>query len=535
VRSAFVRSLPRSIACAALVACALATARAADGQRASVDASALDGLVVLSGGRLKPFPTLAREEVRHIVNARRFLGQDPTETYLSVLFESEKWLAMKCLPPDRTSRAIFAGDLLSPNEVLEFWDARLAAFRDMQKPGADQAHGALEQERARLQALWDEIEPLYSRADAVRTAAADLRVIPDTGPGGTEGEWLTEDEARAAIGKGAAALAPAVDALAALKKAYAERDGAAFDDAARALKGAQRSIAAESGRAILSEAMLRFENLYYAVDFRAIGLALFVAATIVYLMAGLLRCRMCGLGAAALFGTGIAWTTWIVAGHTAIAGRLPLKNLHEVYLVVLFFVPLIGLVLRTTLGSTLYLGVAAALTALGFTGALFLPPDGYAIAPLVAILHSPWREIHILTIMLSYAIFLVAFGLHVAFLVAAARSARGTDGALLYSPVAEDLHRNAVLTVGWGFLFLTVGIATGAAWANSSWGRYWGWDPKEVWATVAWLIYAVLLHLRVFFKTRREVLAALNVLGFAAIIFTYFGVTYLLSGLHAYR
>jgi ABC-type transport system involved in cytochrome c biogenesis permease subunit len=176
--------------------------------------------------------------------------------------------------------------------------------------------------------------------------------------------------------------------------------------------------------------------------------------------------------------------------------------------------------------------VAALLTAVGFTGSLFLPPEGYAISPPVAILHSPWREVHILTIMLSYAILLVAFGLHAGCVAATLAAPRGPGSRAL---LAERLHRDAVLTVGWGFFFLTVGIATGAAWANSSWGRYWGWDPKEVWATVAWLVYALFLHLRVFFNPRREVLAAVNAVGFAAILFTYFGVSYLLAGLHAYR
>ena len=96
------------------------------------------------------------------------------------------------------------------------------------------------------------------------------------------------------------------------------------------------------------------------------------------------------------------------------------------------------------------------------------------------------------------------------------------------------MNTRAYYIVAWGFLFLTIGIATGAAWGHSSWGRYWGWDPKEVWATIAWAVYALFLHLRLFFRMRAETLALINILGFAAIIFTYFGVTYLLPGLHAY-
>jgi len=159
------------------------------------------------------------------------------------------------------------------------------------------------------------------------------------------------------------------------------------------------------------------------------------------------------------------------------------------------------------------------------------------ITPLVAILQSPWRQVHILTIMLSYAILLVALCLHAVFLgvVLFGKEARTVAGGKVrYSPLATDLNDKAYYMVAWGFFFLTIGIATGAAWGNASWGRYWGWDSKEVWATVAWAIYALFLHLRLFFRVPREALAVINIIGYAAILFTYFGVSYLLPGLHAY-
>ncbi|HAK95715.1 MAG TPA: hypothetical protein DCM87_12135 [Planctomycetes bacterium] len=506
--------------------------RAAEGPGAPLPARMLDDLVVMAGGRLKPFATLAREEVRRIFASRRYAAQHPVETYLGVLFSPADWLERKCIAPDRRARAVFAADALAPREVLDHWDSRVAALHAMQR-GGESSRAAFQRERAALESLWNEIGALYTRADAIRNAASQARFLPD--PNAPDGEWLTGEGARAAAARGVASLTAGIDASAALARACAERDAAAFAEAARSLKAAQRALAAEHGCAILPPAMVGCELLYYAVDFRAVGLALFAAAALAFLLAGLRECAACRLAATALYALGALWTAWIVGGHTAIAGRLPLKNLHEVFLVVLFFVPVIGIVLRAAFRDRLYLGVAALLTAVGFTGSMFLPPEGYAISPLVAILHSPWREVHILTIMLSYAILLVAFGLHAAFIIAALASPRAAGGERGCSPLAERLHRDAVLTVGWGFFFLTAGIATGAAWANSSWGRYWGWDPKEVWATVAWLIYALFLHMRIFFKPRKGVLAAVNAIGFAAILFTYFGVTYLLSGLHAYR
>jgi cytochrome c-type biogenesis protein CcsB len=84
-----------------------------------------------------------------------------------------------------------------------------------------------------------------------------------------------------------------------------------------------------------------------------------------------------------------------------------------------------------------------------------------------------------------------------------------------------------------GFLFLSVGIITGAVWANSAWGRYWGWDPKETWSLITWFVYATLLHARLMRGWHGKRIAFLSMIGFAAVLFTYFGVN-LLPGLHSY-
>jgi len=85
-----------------------------------------------------------------------------------------------------------------------------------------------------------------------------------------------------------------------------------------------------------------------------------------------------------------------------------------------------------------------------------------------------------------------------------------------------------------GFPMLTLGIVTGAAWANYAWGTYWSWDPKETWSLITWLIYAAFLHARFTAGWRGKRTAILSVIGFAAVLFTYIGVNFLLSGLHSY-
>ena len=101
-------------------------------------------------------------------------------------------------------------------------------------------------------------------------------------------------------------------------------------------------------------------------------------------------------------------------------------------------------------------------------------------------------------------------------------------------PDADALDRITYKTICIAFPLLTLMIAAGAYWANRTWGSYWSWDPKETWAAITWLIYAGYLHMRITRGMRGRVAAYFAVLGFAVVMFTFFGVTYLLPGLHSY-
>jgi cytochrome c-type biogenesis protein CcsB len=101
-------------------------------------------------------------------------------------------------------------------------------------------------------------------------------------------------------------------------------------------------------------------------------------------------------------------------------------------------------------------------------------------------------------------------------------------------PDTDDLDRITYKTIGIAFPLLTLMIASGAYWANQTWGSYWSWDPKETWAAITWLVYAGYLHMRVTRGWRGRRAAYFAILGFGIVMFTFFGVTYLLPGLHAY-
>jgi cytochrome c-type biogenesis protein CcsB len=101
-------------------------------------------------------------------------------------------------------------------------------------------------------------------------------------------------------------------------------------------------------------------------------------------------------------------------------------------------------------------------------------------------------------------------------------------------PSADELDRITYRTIAIAFPLLTLMIAAGAYWANRTWGSYWSWDPKETWAAITWLVYAGYLHMRITRGWRGRRAAYFAILGFAVVMFTFFGVTYLLPGMHAY-
>ena len=137
---------------------------------------------------------------------------------------------------------------------------------------------------------------------------------------------------------------------------------------------------------------------------------------------------------------------------------------------------------------------------------------------LMPALQSPWFIPHVTVYMFSYSL------LGCAFLIGVVRLFKNSD----------DLLLSADTLVYIGVAFLSFGMLSGAIWAKSAWGHFWSWDPKETWALITWLVYALYLHTRFMkgFKGKRA--AWLSVLGFAAVIFTFFGVSYLLPGMHSY-
>ena len=250
---------------------------------------------------------------------------------------------------------------------------------------------------------------------------------------------------------------------------------------------------------------------------------------------------------------------WIDSGH------FPLSNLYE-SLLFLSWGLLILYIFIEKLTKVEFLGLLISpviLCLIAFTG-FSLPPELQESRPLLPALQSNWLFMHVSVMMLSYAALLLGCLFSISYLVfhfysnfnsspSEKISEIKTDSQLAFEsnstlnstllspnsleknqPISELLDNLSYRTLGIGFCFLTLGILSGAVWANETWGSYWSWDPKETWALITWLIFAVYLHTR-FIKGWEGIKPAIIAsFGFLIIWICYLGVNLLGKGLHSY-
>ena len=151
------------------------------------------------------------------------------------------------------------------------------------------------------------------------------------------------------------------------------------------------------------------------------------------------------------------------------------------------------------------------------------------------VLQSYWFGIHVFLAFLGDAAFAMACGIGIMYLIQERHvKSKNLNSLFLKLPslqVLDDINYH-LITIG--FPLLSLAIITGVIWANSAWGTYWRWDPKEVWSLITWFIYALVLHLRLTLGWRGKKAAILSIIGFVIVIFTFFGVTLLLKGSHVF-
>ena len=258
--------------------------------------------------------------------------------------------------------------------------------------------------------------------------------------------------------------------------------------------------------------------------------ALFFAALVVYAAAVVLQFAGTAFKKDALLRA--SWLVFLAAFalHTVffvvrgvVAGRLPLSNQFEFANAFAWGVALMLIVLKTRLKADwlCVAGMPAALLVMGY--AAMQPMEIHDLMPA---LRSAWFGVHIGSAVISYSSFVIAGVCGLRYLTAAKKGAPARE--------LDQMDFLGYRMIAFGFLMLTVVILSGAIWAEQAWSAFWTWDPKEVWALITWIIYAVYLHLRLRKRRRGAFAAWYAVISVPVVFFTFAGVNTLMHGLHTY-
>lgn len=354
------------------------------------------------------------------------------------------------------------------------------------------------------------------------TRAELLRVVPSE----DGGAWLSPSEALQQLAPGAAGAVQAIfeeyfNAL------YDAVEGGDFRKANAALSELKSYQARKGERLMPGKFTLWAENLLLNTDaFATLGKFYLIFSLL--LLFSLLFCatfkrnlnKNLHLAAQALFGVSFVLFAAAFALRWFVGAHAPWSNAYESMLLIALVMSVFGVVLgRNALFLALCgfgVGVVLWVANLGF-----MDPQ---ITPLMPVLKSHWLNIHVSTITASYAFFVLAYLASLSGLVA-----------LLLRRDAGNLAILCEIMLILGTSLLAIGTFFGGVWANESWGRYWGWDPKETWSLVLLVVFVMVLHAR-FVRGLNSpfVLFCGACVGFFVLLMTYFGVNYFLSGKHSY-
>jgi cytochrome c-type biogenesis protein CcsB len=477
---------------------------------------ATESWAILADGRVKPLLTFANETVLAITGRESFDGLSALEILWGYSLASSDFVDR---PYIRIDSLELKAALALPADQRRFsYDALYShpQFRTL-------VERALERERQELPLRRVEKDALaaYRKLDRVAGLVSGnaLAIVPLPDENGS---WLPPQALRESPDAAQRAVS---DGMGRLAVAYGERDGDAFRREAESLAVALRDL-----NPVVYPPEAKIDSELFYEDFNAFGKAwkLYLAGFLVVMILGFSERRWGYTLGLVLIGAGFVCHTIGIGIRWSIAERAPVSDMYESLVFMGWGAIALGMIPEITYQKRF---VALAAGIMGFLTLAFaenLPIDS-AINPLVPVLaHTSWLSIHVMTIMLSYSALALAMVLGHVMLFAAVFQPQ-KQGML------SSLSRILYKTLQLGLLFLAAGIIFGAIWANESWGRYWGWDPKETWSLITLFVYLAIIHARFAGWLGHFGLAASSILGFLAVVMTYYGVNFILAaGLHSY-
>lgn len=456
---------------------------------------------VFHNGRICPMTTLARDFTVNVTGSDCYDGYSADEVLAGYLFEFGEWKSKPAIRiKDKELRGIL-GVMDGHVSYETFYRATADGRLDIDDPAVQCRYG-------------DDIQ----RFEAVNMliAGALIKVFPAASPDGTVTWYAPGDDLPRDMEHDRWAFIRKFLGL--YNEQVVRGDTHTQRELLEALARYQRR---ETGDAMPTPSRMRLESFYNRISDPLAPALMTIAAGLVLTVCIALsgapgrRVSVAGMACAALLLillTVMGVCRWIVSGH------VPLSNGYETMIFMAWCLALAGVLTRgrSLLTPMALTGAGLALAVAAMSG------SAASVTGLMPVLQSPLLSIHVVCVMAAYALFLL-----MAMTGAVALIWRRTDAARLASLNIVMLYPALML--------LAAGIFIGAVWADVSWGRYWGWDPKEVWALITMLIYSIPAHPTLLVSLRRRrILHLYCLLAFLSVIITYFGVNFILGGLHSY-
>ena len=572
---------------AALAIFVAAPARAEDVPfHKQVDLTPLDKVAVFTDGRLKSFGSYANTQMQFISGPRKVAGQSPDFTYFDLLFRPDAYAKADVIYVK--NREVRARIVQAAGADAQFrasepdWEQHLRAFEStglvseqvLQIPGVRTELQAMEGDLIRTAKDMDMIKGALSVKDPAFLLGS-LRVIPPA-DGSFDKPWASIGDIML-LGADPASLPPAarerkvepIPGIDEAKQRQLAADWRAFVMAWQQGDAATVNARVQAIAAVLPTLVpsiyppaerLAWEGWYFRNGNLSRAWMVFLGA-IVFLLLGLVyrwpRATRIGMG---VFAVALFFQTFAVMLRWYISGRWPNSNMFEAMTTAAWmatavaFIAEVWFLRRTAMRGVVALG-ACVTSMVALMAAHFLPVQlNSNIGNMMPVLHDVWLYIHTNVVIFSYALIFMAAVSAFAYLVwrlrgggpAYARvggagqamelAAEGGANASVHraSGLGEVFDGVTMLLTELSFVMLWAGIVMGAIWADHSWGRPWGWDPKEVFALNTFIIFALLVHVR--WKVRDKGLwtAVLAVVGAGVMLFNWIVINFVISGLHSY-
>ena len=488
-----------------------------------------------SGGRMKPANTFSSELLRKVSRSNSYNGLNSDQVLVSIMDNPGVWFNAPIVyiksgqKGDTIKKIIGIDEKIKKAPLVSFFDSlgNYKLANNLEKAYLSNVPSQIEKDIIELDRR---VNLLYSALEG-----KIMRIFPV--PNDINNKWISYPEISEYSYEGADSLY--VNNVLnlyfqTLRVARQDQDYAQSEELLESIKGFQKKYGSKvmpSDFKINSEVVYNkadiFNRLYKWYLFAGLGLLLILIFQIFYdnkFTSHLIKLFESLIITLFVFNTiGLA-ARWYIAGHA------PWSDAYESIIFVAWATVIFGIIFGRKSYFTLASSTFVASIILSIANMNWLDPS---IANLQPVLDSYWLMIHVAVIVGSYGPFAIGMilGIVTLFLTIIAKK----KNRKIFSRKLEELTIVNELSLTIGLVMLTIGNFLGGMWANESWGRYWGWDPKETWALISIMIYTAVLHLRIIPRLNNKWLFNLmSIISFAAIMMTYFGVNFYLVGLHSY-